>query len=133
MLEPDLQDISVDLGSDLTKIAVSENLFWKTDLMNYLPEMEVWFEHLKVLFVVMGSQPDEMKGPWRWELQGTDGGAFIWTGDSEEFTFRKGNETFIQEEVYKRMEEAANKGLRQDLINSGLKSLEVRPVFAVRR
>lgn len=133
LFEPDLHDRSVDLQSDLTSIAVPEALFNDTDVISWLPEVERWFEHLRVVFVVVGSQPNNTLGPWRWELQGTKAGAFFWNKEKEEFEFQPGSEVVGNEALYKRIGEAARSGLRKELVNCGLERLEVRPILTVRK
>ncbi|OAA43257.1 hypothetical protein NOR_04624 [Metarhizium rileyi] len=129
LFEPDLHGRSVDLQSDLMRIAIPEALFYQTDLMSWLPDVERWFEHLRVLFVVMGSQPNDTFGPWRWELQGVEAGAFLWNKEKEEFEYEPGSGVLGDEALLKKIGEAARNGLRDELITCGLKSLEIRPVF----
>jgi hypothetical protein len=132
MLEPDLHGKSCTLGTTLTRIAVPETLFWETDLIEWVPEMERWFEHLKVLLIIMGSQPDDTPG-LRWELNGTEGGALLWDKASETFGFQEGSDDVFERAVYNSMEEVAEKRLRNGLLGSELKSLEIRPVYTVRK
>jgi hypothetical protein len=131
--EPDLRNRSVDLHSDLTKIAVSDTFFLKNADVGGLPEMEMWFECLRVLFIVVGTQPNDLLGPWRWEMEGTEGAAFFWNKDSETFDLQEGSENIGVESLYERIREAAHKELREELIKQGLNTLEIRPVFTLRR
>ena len=135
LLEPDLHDRSVDLHSEVVKIAVPEALFLESEAISWLPEMERWFEQLKVLFVVVGPQADlgGIPGPWRWELEGTEGASFSWNKDNEEFDFHAGNEAFGNDALYEKIKEAANTGLREELIKCRLHHFQIQPAFAVRR
>lgn len=136
MFEPDLHDRCVDLNSDLVKIAVSEAHFLDSDAISWLPEMEMWFEHLRVLLVVIGPQPDVDggPGPWRWEAEGPEGAWFTWSRDKQDFDFHGGNDgIFGTKDLYEKLVSAAHRGLRKQLIKCRLGHLEIRPVFAVRR
>ncbi|KAH6839629.1 hypothetical protein B0I37DRAFT_449521 [Chaetomium sp. MPI-CAGE-AT-0009] len=135
LLEPDLHGQSVDLHSDLVKIAVPEALFLQSEAISWMPELERWFEQLRVLLVVIGPQPDiySIPGPWRWELEGTEGASFSWNKDNEEFDYHGGNQVFGDDALYERIGLAANSGLREELIKCRLNHLQIQPVFAVRR
>lgn len=135
LLEPDLHGRSVDLHSDLVKIAVPEALFFESEAISWMPEVERWFERLRVLLVVIGPQPDlgGIPGPWRWELEGTEGASFCWNKDNEEFDFHGGSKDSGDDALYKRIKEAANTGLREELINCRLRHFQIQPVSAVRR
>lgn len=82
---------------------------------------------------MIGLKPSITPGPWRWESKGTDGGAFFWNKDRERFGFQEGSEIFGDEALYKRIGEAAHNGLREELIEYGLHSLEVQPVCSVKK
>jgi hypothetical protein len=136
LFEPDLHGQSVDLKSDLVKIAVSEALFLESEAISWMPELEKWFEHLRVLLVVIGPQPniDGIPGPWRWELEGIEGASFSWSKDKQDFDFHGGKDEVSRDNaLYEKLAEAANRGLREELLNRRLDHLEIRPVFAVRR
>lgn len=135
MLEPDLHGRSVDLNSELMKIAVPEALFFEREAISWMPEMEMWFEHLQVILIVIDPQPDfgSIPGPWRWELEGTEGASFFWNKDNEAFDFHGGNEDFGANALYGKIREAAMSGLREALIERRLKHLQIQPVFVVRR
>lgn len=125
MAEPDLINQNLDLSSDLTRVAVSETLFMRADMIVGLPEIQVWFMHLTVLFVVVGAQPDEIPGPRRWHV-----------GD-EAFRFERGPDAWMEEDVYARIGEAANGGLREEMRGQPLhhqsQGLEIRPIFVSRK
>ncbi len=137
MAEPDLINQNLDLSSDLTRVAVSETLFMRADMIVGLPEIQVWFMHLTVLFVVVGAQPDEIPGPRRWQLDNTKGGAFRWHVGDEAFRFERGPDAWMEEDVYARIGEAANGGLREEMRGQPLhhqnQGLEIRPIFVSRK
>lgn len=135
MGQPDLIDQNVQLSSDITRIAVSETLFGQKAQIRCLPGIQMWFAHLTVVFVVVGSQPHKSQEPWRWELENTNGGAFIWQAGRGEFTFEHGTESFRDEGLYNRIGEAATTGLRDEIRGEVLQyqGLEVRPVFVTRQ
>jgi hypothetical protein len=142
LLEPDLHgqsvDLhgqSVDLHSEIVKIAVPEALFLDSEAISWMPEMEKWFEQLRVLLVVIGPQPNSggIPGPWRWELEGTERASFGWNKDNEEFDFHGGSEDLGDNTLYGKIKEAANTGLREELIKRRLHHLQIQPVFAVKR
>jgi len=127
---------SVDLKSDVVKIAVSEALFLESEAISWVPELESWFEHLRVILVVMGSQPniDCIPGPWRWELEGIEGASFSWNKDKQDFDFHGGKDEVSRDNaLFDKLAEGAIKGLREELLNRGLDHLEIRPIFVVRR
>lgn len=136
LLEPDLSGQSVDLKSDVVKIAVPEALFLDSEAISWMPELERWFEHLRVLLVVIGPQPDvdDVSGPWRWEVEEVEGASLTWSNGKRDFELQVGNnEVFGDNSLYKRLREAAKRGLREELLKCRLDFLEIRPVFAVRR
>lgn len=136
LLEPDLHGQSVDLKSDLVKIAVPEALFLDSETISWLPELEMWLEHLRVLLVVIGPQPDadDVSGPWRWEVEEVEGASFTWCRDKQDFELYGGkNEISGENALYKRLREAANQGLREELLRRRLEYLEIQPIFAARR
>ena len=130
--EPDLMGKSVDLHSGFRSVAVSETLFQQDDLISYLPEAGRWYEGLQVLYVVVGPQPNGKKGPWRWPLEGLDGGVFLWNRDKEEFVFQEGSAP-SGKGLYDRIREGAERGLREPLIECDLESFMLQPVFTARK
>ncbi|KAK6821071.1 hypothetical protein PG987_015471 [Apiospora arundinis] len=129
--EPDLMGKSVDLHSALRSVAVSETLFQRADVISYLPEAQRWYEGLQVLYVVIGPQPDGEPGPWRWSLDGLDGGAILWDREQEQFELQGVSEG-SDKNLYDWVQTAAEKGLREPLIECGLESFKIQPVFTRR-
>jgi len=135
MSEPDLTDTNVDLGSTLVQIAIPEELFFDSEKITWIPELGMWFEHLKVVFVVIGPQPelDTIPVPWRWKLKGRDGPSFHWNKDNQEFEFHDRAGDICDKALYEKIGYAANRFLREPVIEQALQHLEIRPVFTVRR
>ncbi|KAK6859649.1 hypothetical protein PG995_003285 [Apiospora arundinis] len=105
--EPDLMGKSVDLHSALRSVAVSETLFQRADVISYLPEAQRWYEGLQVLYVVIGPQPDGEPGPWRWSLDGLDGGAILWDREQEQFELQGVSEGYDKNLCHTNMEVVA--------------------------
>ncbi|KAH6627458.1 hypothetical protein F5144DRAFT_575902 [Chaetomium tenue] len=135
MFEPDLLDQNVDLDSELVKIAISEAFFFESEAISWIPELEMWYDGFRVLLVVIGPQPDfgSIPGPWRWELEGTEGPSFFWNKDNEAFDFHGGNEDVSDKALYEKIGETAKSRLREPLIQRRLDHFQIQPVFAVRR
>ncbi|KAJ4147091.1 hypothetical protein LMH87_001639 [Akanthomyces muscarius] len=74
--EPDLVNQSVDVNGEISRIAISETLYMKDDVIRWLPGLNSWWD-VTVIFVVVGAQPDPQQGSCRWELEGTDGRAIV--------------------------------------------------------
>ena len=133
--QPDLFEQLVDIKSNLTRIAVPEALL-RSEVAT-LPEMFRYFFHLKVLFIIVGAQPDlqtadnDTRVQRRWEFESTQGGAFFWNDDRGGFDF--GDSEYIGDEALYMLIEEANKGLGEGLAKNQIRSFEVRPVFAIRR
>lgn len=133
VFEPDIVGKPVEPYSPIQKFAVSEATFLDSEVISWIPEMEQWFTCLATVFVVMDPQPDGVRGPWRWEVQGNQGWWLSWNKENEEFDFHEGSGGVGDRDLRRRMEEAATKGLRDELVKCGLDQMEVRPVYAVRR
>lgn len=97
-------------------------------LIGYLATMYMWMD-VRSIFVVVGAQPDDEPGPWRWRLEGTDAGAFVWDGEKRDFDFRRGVGA-IDEDVNKRIGEFARANL-SDLLHRN-RTVEIMPVTIVR-
>ncbi len=131
MGEPDLVNRNLDATNKVTRIAVSETLFLQTEVSQWLPSLQIQLD-LGVIFVVVGTQPDVQQGPWRWELEGIDAGAFVWNMDSREFEFQQGTGTIYDEDVYRKIAEATL-CLRERMVWYSVGSVEVRPVSITRK
>jgi hypothetical protein len=160
LFEPDLLGKNVSSGPDLTRIAVPESLVW--DRADELPEMFGWFSGIAVLFIIVDSQlgvqfpggevdqrheeaESTQKRAFRWiqQLQGEDvvkrpwevkskgERAFFW--NHEHGRFDSGDSDCIGSEALYRHIEAATKGLGEKIIETHLRHLEIRPVYAVKR
>lgn len=97
------------------------------ELIEWLPEMEMWLD-IRAIFVVVGAQPDGESGPWRWKLEGADAGAFVWDSEKRDLEFRRGV-GIVDEDVYRRIGEAARANLSDQLqAYMRNKTLEILPV-----
>ncbi|KAM3455750.1 hypothetical protein MY3296_002168 [Beauveria thailandica] len=133
MSRRDLRNRNVQVHPNVTRFAVSESFFTRADLLKTLPDVETWMD-LRVVFVVVGAQPDVRLTTVRWELEGVDGGAFIWDRERQDFGFRKGTETLVDEDAYTRIGDAARAHLPEGLLqHHNLKTLEIRPVSVGRK
>ncbi|KAJ3492582.1 hypothetical protein NLG97_g5287 [Lecanicillium saksenae] len=135
MGEPDLLNQNLDLSSDLTKVAISDALFMRLDFGADFADVQIWFQYLTVLFVVIGTQPDEAPGSWRWEVQNTTGGVFVWHEENKEFLYQRGDDELFGDEVYERMGEVVNTGFREAMSRrvTADQGLEIRPVSIIRK
>ncbi|KAM3500563.1 hypothetical protein MY10362_006286 [Beauveria mimosiformis] len=126
MRRRDLYNRNVEVHSNVTRFAVSES-FMRADLLKTLPDVETWMD-LRVVFVVVGAQPDVRLATVRWELEGVDGGAFIWDRERQDFDFRKGAGTLVDADAYTRIGDAARAHLPEGLLqHHNMKTLEIRP------
>lgn len=111
--QADLIDLQHTIPSTVDKYAVSEKLFTQREFIEWRPAMEMWMD-VRVVFVVVGGQPDDEPGPWRWKLEGTDAGTFFWDHEKRDFDFRHGV-GIIDKVVDRRIGEAARANLSDQL------------------
>jgi hypothetical protein len=71
-----------------------------------------------------------MKVQLQWELRNLEGGTFIWNHNRSRFDFVQ-SDHIMDEAVYKLMMEITTP-LAAEILESGWKCFEIRPVFAVR-
>ncbi|PNY23531.1 Uncharacterized protein TCAP_06526 [Tolypocladium capitatum] len=133
LFQPDLVDQGVSSSPDVTRIAIPEALLRSEDTT--LHQVTEWFPRLAVIFIVVDAQPDleddGTKVQRRWELEGTEGRAFVRNHDHGGFDLGDG-EYVGDEALYRRIEEAS-KGLSEVFGDDLVRRFEIRPVFAVRR
>ena len=133
--QPDLLEQLVNVHSEVTRIAVPEALLPKE--VAPLRDMFLYYCNVRVLYIVIGAQPDpqskdnDKKLQRWWELDNTRGGALIWNQDRKGFD-REDVEHMGDEARYKLIEEAA-KGLGEVFAREFIRSFEIRPIFAVKR
>lgn len=137
MSEPDLMDRNLDVKCAIETIAVSEATFFDSEKISWLPELDFWDLFPRILFVIIDPQPDGVRGLWRWEVEVNEGWWLSWNHETMEFDFHEGNVPVGDESLRRRIEDAADNaadsGLRDDVLTKGLKDFEIRSVFAVRR
>ncbi|KND89057.1 hypothetical protein TOPH_06261 [Tolypocladium ophioglossoides CBS 100239] len=133
MSEPDISELIVSIGPDLTRFAMPEALLWSE--RNMMPQIFEFFSRLAKLFIIVDAQPDfednDIKVQRRWELESTQGRAFVWNHENGGFDLGDG-EDINDEVLYKKIEEAS-KGLGEILVGNLTRTFEIRPVVAVRR
>ncbi|KAM3509918.1 hypothetical protein MY11210_006108 [Beauveria gryllotalpidicola] len=133
MRERDLSNRNVEIHPNVTRFAVSESFFTRADLLKSLPDIETWMD-LRVVFVVVGAQPDIRLTTVRWELEGVDGGVFVWDRERQDFHFRRGTGTLVDAAAYKRIGDAARAHLPDGLLkHDNMQTLEIRPVRVGRK
>lgn len=134
--EPDMFEQVIQIGVDLTRIAVPEALLRSEDPA--LHELFWLFPRLEVLFIIFDAQPDlqstdnDMKVQRRWEFESTHGGALFWNNDRADFDLED-SEHIGDEALYRLIEEANRKKLGVELAGNYVRSFEIRPVFAIRK
>ena len=89
-----------------------------------------WFDQTKVLYVIIGEQPDQ-KESQRWEFEDAEQGRFI-TNDEHDNYVRDDGEYNSEGTLHALVEEFL-KVLREEVGNYKGFELEIRPVFAVRK
>ncbi|KAM3482968.1 hypothetical protein MY8738_003652 [Beauveria namnaoensis] len=128
-----LYNRNVKVHPNVSRFAVSESFFTRCDLLETLPDVETWMD-LRVVFVVVGAQPDVRLRTVRWELEDVDEGAFIWDRERQDFNFRRGTGTLVDADAYRRIGDAARAHLPKGLLqHHNIKTLEIRPVSVGRK
>ncbi|KIM94443.1 hypothetical protein OIDMADRAFT_106789 [Oidiodendron maius Zn] len=148
LFQPDLEDQNLEIVTPLSRIAVPEALLRNKDTVYMLPELFRYFFNIRVLFIVIDTQPsvdnnndmgvqpsvdnyNDIGAQPQWDFESTQGGAFVWNQNHRCFDFKdrryNGNEA-----LYKAIEEA-NNVLGEAIIREVIPSFEVRPIFATRR
>ncbi|OAA66330.1 hypothetical protein LEL_10429 [Akanthomyces lecanii RCEF 1005] len=125
--EPDLVNQSVDVNGEISRIAVSETLYMKDDVIRWLPGLNSWWDVI-VIFVVVGAQPDPQQGSCRWELEGTDGRAIVWYRKTQDFEVQQGTSNIVEEDLHRKIEQLARANLEEQQSFQSLPTLEIRPV-----
>ncbi|KAM3528412.1 hypothetical protein NHJ13051_002393 [Beauveria bassiana] len=123
----------VKVHPNVSRFAVSESFFTQRNLLERLPDVETWMD-LRVVFVVVGAQPDVRQRTVRWKLEDVDKGAFIWDRERQDFDFRRGTGTLVDADAYRRIGDAARAHLPKGLLqHHNMKTLEIRPVSVGRK
>ncbi|KAF4987090.1 hypothetical protein FDECE_15613 [Fusarium decemcellulare] len=125
MEEPDLEGRIVTSHHHIKRFAIPEAAFRSEGSLRHLMD---WYGILKVLFVLVGAQPD-FEG--QWEVDTTRGKSFIWDHERGSFEWGPG-ECLGDEDLYKRIEED-QKGLDEEIRRAPRHNFEIRPIYAVRR
>ncbi|KAH8888140.1 hypothetical protein GQ53DRAFT_749378 [Thozetella sp. PMI_491] len=136
LFEPDLFERTVNTSSvDFTQIAIPEALLQSEN--DALSDMLEWFFNIRILYIIIGTEPGPIVGPDgreaypRWELAKTRGRSFYW--QAQRFCFALGDgEPIAEDSSYKRIEEAS-RGLAERLAREHVPHFEIRPALAIRR
>lgn len=131
MGEPDLVNQNVDVYGEITRIAISETLFMKDDVIRWLPSLDHWWD-ITVIFVVVGVQPDTEQTSCCWKLECTDGRALVWYRKTHNFEVQQGTGNVIDEDLHTRIEQLARANLEEQHSYQSLPRLEIRPVYIIR-
>jgi hypothetical protein len=140
LFQPDLEDQNVDVITPLRRIALPEALLTSNDAISMLPELLQYFFNVGVLFIVIDAQPsmhvgqsisndDDIRLQPRWELEDTQGGAFVWNQNYRRFDFSG----YSSNKAQCKLIEEAIKGLGEAIVQWEIDSFEVRPVYAIPR
>lgn len=115
----------------LTNIAIPEALLHDADIID---EMFENFFDPKVLFIIVDTHPDfednSMKVQQQWNLESFQGMSVSWDYEQRKFEWKTGS-VIGGDALHKRIKEAIE-DLDQTMIEDGIKSFEIRPVFAVK-
>lgn len=88
----------------------------------------------KVLFIIVDTHPDfedsSMKVQQQWNLESFQGMSVSWDYEQRKFEWKTGS-VIGGDALHKRIKEAIE-DLDQTMIEDGIKSFEIRPVFAVK-
>jgi hypothetical protein len=133
--QPDLHEQTVDVHSDIVSIAVPDSFLSNWMAVSWLAEIEHWFANLRVMYVIIGEQPDVGEvGSWRWEVQGAENlPYFSWENGSDDLAFCRGGQAAYDEGLFAGLFEETRNALVGELMNSDFKRFEVRPVMVVKR
>lgn len=131
MGEPDLVNQNVDVHGEITRIAISETLFIRDDVIRWLPSLDHWWD-ITVIFVVVGEQPDAEQTSCCWELECTDGRALVWYRQTHNFEVQHGTGNVIDEDRHTRIEQLAQANIEEPQSYQSLPRLEIRPVSIIR-
>lgn len=115
----------------LTNIAIPEALLHNVSIIDQMFE---YFFSPNVLLIIVDTQPDfednDMKVQHQWNLESFQGMSVSWDYEQRKFEWKTGD-VVGGEALYKRIE-GAIEYLDRTMIEDGIKSFEIRPVFAVK-
>lgn len=125
------QGFYYSVRSKLTYIAIPEALLEDADISD---EMFQNFFDPKVHFIIANTQPDfednGMKVQQQWNLETFQGMCVSWDIEQRKFEWKTGN-VIDGDALHKRME-GAIEYIDRTMIEGGIKSFEIPPVFAVK-
>ncbi len=132
--QPELFEHLVATKSEFRRIAVPRAIL--RSAFAILPTMFEYLPRLQVLYVILAKRPDlqsadnnkEVQG--RWEIDSTQGGAFLWNYDRGDFDFGDG-ESIGAEDLDRTMGED-NGYFGEELARNHIRNFQVRFVFAGR-
>ena len=138
MFEPDLLNQMFTSDSGLTRIGIPEALLQVES--NPLAGLFEWFDHITTLFILVDTQPDfednDTKVQRRWEFESRRTRAIFWNRNQSRFDWGEG-EYVGDEGLYRRIEElgkeVGKEFLQDPVLQSRVRSFEIRPIFAIRR
>lgn len=131
--EPDLYEKTVSMGSDITNIAMSYDIFLGE--FEYLREMFRDYYGVRVLYIIINSEPqvsslnNDGKAQQRFHLESTRGCVYIW--NVEKITFEIGNPVHMRHPTFDVDIERLNETLGKGLTEAHMRHFEIRPVIAV--
>lgn len=128
MFEPDLLDVNVSTGTDVTQMAAPEDCL-RHDAAGVFDDFEMAsFYCVRVLFVVVNPQPNledgDIKGGRRWELESSEGNSFVWNHERGGFR-SKGGRYIVDEALHMKMADAT-RALSHNVHREYVRRLEIR-------
>ena len=138
--QPDLLDQFVGIRCCISRIAISEALL-RSEIAT-LCEIFEYFIRSRTILIIVDTQPDlqsadnDRNVQRRWEFESTQGGGFFWNDEHSCFDCKDkelGDSENISHEGFRRLLDGASKGLSEGLARNHVRSLEIRPVSAIRK
>ncbi|PLN79460.1 hypothetical protein BDW42DRAFT_126946 [Aspergillus taichungensis] len=130
--EADVEGQMVCFQYRLGALAVSEEMVRETpeDLVEFVD----WMGHVRVLYVVVGEEPDlstvGVRVRWRWEIDGDGRRSYVWDYDRGGFRWGDGERTG-GEELWKKIEELGEE-IAKWCKSDGIQRFQINPVYVVR-
>lgn len=130
--EADVEGQIVSFQYWLGALAVSEVMI--REMPEDLLEILDWAMHVRVLYVIVGEEPDlatvGARVRWRWEVDGDGRRGYLWDRDGDGFRWGDGERTG-GEELGKKIEEMSGE-IAKVCKSNGVGRFQIKPVYAVR-